>query len=262
MFEPTIFKLGRAFGIRHDALPKYGDFLNSISLPALNEKQDWYSGIPADGWPMLRNNFCGNCTIACVGHIDQQESVYAGTPAALMTDDEALGQYEALSHFNPMDPKTDTGLYEGDVGRHWLTNGFMVGGVKDQIAGFSDCDVRNLTEVKYAIQLTANSMLGVMLPRICEQKLDLWDVPTNRDDAELIGAHCIPAVGFDRDHWFVVTWGTLVPCTNAWIAKYLLEAHATLSKRWMSAGKAVSPSGVSWDFLVAATRKFSTAIAA
>jgi len=252
------FKLGRAFGARHPALPKMGAFLNAVDLPALNERQDWYSSVAE--WGMLRNDFCGDCTIACVGHMNQQESVYSGRPEYIMTDEEALVQYSDLSGFDPMKPETDTGLYEGVVGKHWLDSGFTCGGQLDRIVGFADCDIRNLDEVKYAVQLTGNSMLGIMLPTSAETNLDLWDVPTNPRDALILGAHCVPAVGFDKDHWYVVSWGQLVPVTNAFMAKYLLEAHATLTHRWMTS-KDTTPAGFSWDYLVAASQEFSTAAA-
>jgi len=252
------FKLGRSFGIRHPALPKMGAFLNNVSLPALNEKQDWYSSVASFG--MLGNQICGDCTIACVGHMDQQESIYAGLPTYIMTDQEAIDQYSALSGYNPADPSTDTGLYEGVVGKHWLDGGFICGGQVDRIVGFADCDVRDLDEVKYAVQLTGNAMLGVMLPLSAETNLDLWDVPTNPADAALLGGHCVPAMGFDKDYWYVVSWGRLIPVTNAFMAKYLLEAHVTLTHRWMTSAN-TTPAGFSWDFLVAASQEFSTAAA-
>jgi hypothetical protein len=229
--------------------------LQSVDLPDLPQSQDWYSSVAEFG--MLRNDICGCCVIAGIGHMTQQESIYAEVPAALMTDEEAESQYATLSGYNPMDPSTDVGLYEGDAGRHWMTLGFTVGGSLDKIVGFADCDVRELDEVKYSVLLTGNAMLGIMLPRAAEERLDLWDVPTNRDDAELIGAHCVPVMGWDKDHWYVVSWGQLVPCTNAFIAKYLLEAHVTLTHRWMNA-KGTTPAGFEWDYLVAASRQFST----
>lgn len=254
MLLPTRFKLGRAFGIRHPVLPRMSAFLQTVDLPALPIKQDWYSSVAS--WGMLRNDVEGDCTIACVGHMAQQESIYAEVPAEIMTDEEAESQYMALSGYDPARPETDTGLYEGDVGKHWLKQGFTVGGKLDQIVGFADCDIRDDDELKYSILLTGNAMLGIMLPRKAELDLSLWDVPTNPDDAELIGGHCIPVMGWDQDHYFAVSWGQLVPVTKAFLWKYLLETHATLTHRWMNA-KGTTPAGVSWDFLVAASRRFS-----
>jgi hypothetical protein len=191
--------------------------------------------------------------------MDQQETVYTGVPAAFMTDDEAEAGYRSMNPaYDATNPATDTGLYEGDVGKHWMTQGFMVGGTIDKIAGFADCDIRDADELKYSVLLTGNAMLGLMIPRKAEEDLSLWDVPTNRDDAELIGAHCIPVMGWDADHWFAVSWGTLVPMTTEFLKKYLLETHVTLTRRWMNA-KETTPAGFSWDFLVGASARFSHA---
>lgn len=226
----------------------------SVSLPSLPAKQDWYSSIA--GWDMLGNDVAGDCTIAGVGHMAQQESIYAEVPAALMTTEEALGQYSKLSGWDPSKPESDTGLYEGDVGHHWMTDGFVIGGQTDKIVGFADCDIRSLNEILYGVLLTGNSMIALMLPRIAELRLDLWDVPTNPDDAQLVAGHCVPVVGFDRSYWYCVSWGTLVPMTIPFAKKYLLEAHVTLSKRWLNA-KNLTPAGFSWDYLVQASKQLS-----
>ena len=170
---------------------------------------------------------------------------------------EPVRRHERL----PRDPTTDTGLYEGDVGRHWVNQGFIVGGSIDKIVGFADCDIRGLDEVRYSVLLTGNAMLGLMLPRIAEERLDLWDVPTNSDDAQIIGGHCVPVMGWDADHWFAVSWGQVVPMTLPLVRKYMLEAHVTLSPRWIN-GNGTTRAGVSWDGLVAATREFSARAAA
>jgi hypothetical protein len=151
-----------------------------------------------------------------------------------------------------------TGLKEGDVGRHWLNNGFTVAGVLDKIVGFADCDVSNLHELKYAILLTGQ-YLGWDLP-MCAETNPVWDLPQTAEDAKPVVGHATAAVGWDPDYLYIATWASLTPVTWPFVRKYLSEVHVTVSRRWINT-KGTTPAGFDWDYLVAATRRFSTAVA-
>jgi hypothetical protein len=99
-----------------------------------------------------------------------------------------------------------TGLYEGDVGRHWVNNGFTVAGELDKIVGFADCDTTNLDELKYSILLTGNAYLGWDLP-MCAETDPVWDLPQTPEDAKPICGHATAAVGWDPDYLFIVNLG-------------------------------------------------------
>lgn len=228
-------------------------FLKTVALPTLPLKQDWYSSIAA--WPMCDNDRIGCCTIASVSHMIQQESLYAGGSELLMSDAEIVAGYSAVSGYVAGKPETDHGAYEGDVGQHWLKQGFTCGGHVDQIVGFGDLNPHNFEELKYAILLTGNCLLGFNLPA-CAEENRVWDLPRTPDDARLVGGHAVPAVGWDQSYLYVVSWGQLVPVTWAFYSGYVDEAHFTLSRRWLNA-KGTTPSGCSWDGLVAASQQFA-----
>lgn len=251
----SIHKLGRVRGHRKYGLPHMGAFLRSVQLPALPAAQDWYSSISS--WGELLNNSLSDCTIATVGHIVLQESTYASTAPLLMTDAEALAGYEAATGYNPTDPSTDQGAYEGDIGAHWLHQGFQCGGEIDKIVGFADVDVRNLADVKYSIFLTGNAFLGVSLPA-CAESGSTWEMPTTTAGAKILGGHAIPAVGYDENWIYVVSWGQLIPVSWAFFQAYCDEVHVTLSHRWQHS-TGLTPAGFDWSTLIAATRTFSSA---
>lgn len=246
------YKLGRAAGHRHPQLPRMAAFLLTVDLPKLPIAQDWYSSVAE--WPSLLNSEIGDCTIASIGHMIQQESIYADTPDLIMTDAEALAAYEAVSGYDPTKPETDVGAYEGDVGAHWLKAGFQCGGQLDQIVGFADLNPQNIDELKYSILLTGNAFLGFELPACAEQDT-VWDLPQTPAEAVMLGGHAVPAVGWDADHLYVVSWGQLYPVTWAFYKTYIDEVHTTLSHRWMSS-RGTSPAGFDWNWLVSASNAF------
>jgi hypothetical protein len=203
---------------------------------------------------MLLNSEISDCTIASVGHMVQQESVYADTPDLIMSDAEALAAYSAVTGYDPARPETDLGAYEGDIGQYWLKTGFHCGGQLDQIVGFADLNAQNLDELKYSILLSGNAFLGFNLPA-CAEEDPVWDLPTTADGAVSVGGHAVPAVGWDSRGIYVVSWGQLIPVTWAFYMKYVDEAHTTLSHRWLHS-TGLTPSGFDWSWLVAASKRF------
>lgn len=250
------YKLGRVPGNRHPDLPRMAAFLKTVALPPLPPKQDWYSSI-AD-WGVELNNSIGCCTIASVSHMIQQESLYASNDMIHMSDAEVVAGYSAVSGYVPGKPETDRGAYEGAVGQHWLTQGFMCGGQLDRIVGFADINPHDLEELKLSILLTGNCLLGFNLPACAEVK-PVWDLPQNPDEARLVGGHAVPAVGWDQCYLYVVSWGRIYPCAWAFYNEYVDEGHVTLSRRWMNS-KGTTPAGISWDYLVSASRQFAHGI--
>lgn len=246
------YKLGRVAGYRHPRLPRMAAFLRTVYLPQLQTAQNWYGSVASFG--MLLNDQIGDCTIASAGHMIQQESVYADTPALIMADPEALAGYEAVSGYQPGKPETDVGAYEGDVGKHWLTTGFQCGGQLDKIVGFADLNPQNLDELKYSILLTGNALLGFRLPACAEEESE-WDLPKTKADGTIVGGHAVPAVGWDASCLYVVSWGKIIPVTWAFYKAYVDEAHTTLSHRWMNSS-GTSPAGFDWSWLVGASQSF------
>lgn len=244
--------LGRIVGRRRPALPRMAAFLNSVTLPPLPEKQNWYSSVAS--WPMLMNDTLSDCVAASVGHMIQQESIYADSPDLIMSDAEAVAAYQAVSSYVPGKPETDEGAYEGDAGHHWLTDGFVCGGVLDKLAGFADCNPRDVAQLKYSILLTGNALLGFNLPA-CAETSSVWELPRTADEAKSVGGHAVPAVGWDKDYLYVVSWGGLVPVSWPFFHEYIDEVHTTLSRRWLCT-KGLTPTGVCWNDLVAASKAF------
>lgn len=207
---------------------------------------DWTKAV--DSWGALANDQIGDCTAAAAYHLIQAwraNNFSKWQP----TDADAIALYSATSGY----PQTDEGAVESEVLKYWSTTGVPGDGITDTIA-FCRLFEKNLDELRLSIEYFGGVYLGVALP-LSAQGQAVWDVappgtPADQTAAGSWGGHAICAVAYDETSFTVVTWGALMKVTPAFMAAYLDEAYAVVSKEWLDVA-GITPPGLSWPQLQA-----------
>jgi hypothetical protein len=207
----------------------------AAGLPPAPPSVDWTKGTTA--WGMMLNDQLGCCTIAGLGHAIQTWENNSGEPCSV-NDTDILQGYENFDHYNPQDPSTDQGGIELDVLTDFKKQGFAGA----TLSSFVAVNVKNLAEVRQAIDLFGGVYIGVELP-LSAQGQTTWDVVSPSSYANQAGSwggHCVWVPKYDATSFTCITWGAPLPITVAFWEAYVDEAYALLSPQWI---EAIPPAG-------------------
>ena len=231
-------RLGKAQPRHDDRTLRLSRYLTSdlVAPPRI----DWAA--PVKSWPMLRNDELGDCTAAAAGHLIHAWSANNGAPVVL-SDQQVVDAYSAITGYDPSDPSTDQGAVELDVLNYWKRTG--IAGHK--IAGYVALSPRNREHIALSIDLLGGCYLGVALP-VSAQTQEVWDVPEGGavgDGAPASwGLHAVPALNYGPAGITIVTWGQLKTLTWSFFDAYVDEAYGVLSAAdWAQGGTKTAPSG-------------------
>jgi hypothetical protein len=166
----------------------------------------------------------------------------------VLSDEQVLAAYRHFAGDN-----LEAGAHMLDVLNHWRRRG--IGDHK--VAGFAQLDLKNLDHVKEAVWLFGNCYVGLALPDHIAHAPDPrklpWAISRHHANGEfapnLHNGHCVPIVGYDPAHFYIVTWGALIPMTWDFCATYMDEAYAVLSRDWISRKSGEAPSGFDLEAL-------------
>ena len=195
---------------------------------------------------MLANDQIGCCTISGFYHLrmNMQAVANAGTPL-VVTDQEVISDYSAITGYNPNDPSTDNGANCIDV-LNWYRQ-------KGTIAGYVALDQGNIEQIKIGTFLFGGAYIGFNVPQSMVDQLNNgqdpdWSYsPSDKASGE---GHCVTPVGYGRDGLAVISWGKVYRTSwdfwNAWVD----EAYSIVSKDWIKAS-GVSPTGLDLNGLLA-----------
>lgn len=241
-------RLGRVIAPANPNVPTFKAVLPNREPP--KEESNWWAGVPA--WLMGENDALGTCVVANAANALLAESTYTGAPKA-MSNDEVVATYSMVGGYKPGEPATDNGLVIETFLTYWVNNGITVSGTLNKLSAFASVDVKDLDEVKSAIDTLGGLTLGVNLPISAQAQTYLW-MPTNDGDNSVPnswGAHCVRVIGYDPYGVYAITWGTRVKILWEFWRQYVSEAHATLDPAFMTAtGR--SPADIPWAQLQAA----------
>jgi len=107
---------------------------------------------------------------------------------------------------------------------------------------------REVVASYYAITGGADgsSYVGFALPEFALRPGARWEVCSGRPNEK--NGHCVPAVGYDAERLYVVTWGRLKPVSWDFYKAYMDEAYVVLNRDWLSKGR-TAPSGFNFRAL-------------
>lgn len=230
-----MIKLGRK-AIKTDSRTlKLSRYLEA-GLPPAPPSRDWTKG--RTDWGMMKNDELGDCTIAGIGHAVQVWSLNSVGLEITPTDDTVLSYYEKWDGYVQGDLSTDQGGIELDVLTGWKRDTFD----GHALLAFADPDVKNLAEIRQAINMFGGVYIGMEVPNfiMADEPPANWDIVA--DDGGIDGGHAVFCCGYDENTISFISWGKVYRMTNAYWAKYVDESHALLSPLWINS-KTGAPSG-------------------
>lgn len=222
------------FGYIHrfdNAKLKFGTYLGATLTPPPPVWMDPLDAVSVD-FDMDGNDEVGDCTAASVDHeLVVVSSLNAGTYKTAGKS----GTIEFYSAYTGYDPgktdkednnPTDTGASLTDASK-----AAQVLGIQGQkLDSYLDLDFNNSQHIRQAIYLFGTCPFGVKLPKSAMDGFDAGKEWSNITDTDILGGHAIPAIAYDADGVWFVTWGKIVKATWKWVQKYGMEAQARLYK--------------------------------
>jgi len=235
---PNTFKLGKHPPVVDRRTLRFGAYL-APSLPPPPASVDFYSKVAT--WPMYLNDQYGDCTCAAAGHLIQNWTANAGTEVT-PPDATVLSFYE---HFVGTPPPPDAGCDMLSVLKYWRSSGLD----QHTVQAFTSLQLADHTQAQTAMYLLGGIYIGVALPDFTT-KGDMLSVPWVVPAGGPVGAaapnqnngHCIPAVGYDAEQLWIVTWGELKAMSWGFYDAYADESYAVVSSDFIEQA-GVSPDG-------------------
>ncbi|MDE2469901.1 MAG: hypothetical protein KGL35_14460 [Bradyrhizobium sp.] len=222
---------------------KLAKYLAPAQLPTPPASTNWRAKKP--GWDMLGNDRAGDCTIACVGHLDEVWAANNGDVQLGYTDQQALAEYAAATGYDPNTGANDNGAAIIDILNRWR----QVGIFGNKLGAYASVTMHDHAEVATAIWLFGGVDAGVQLP-LAWQGTKLWTTPSHRLrfwqrwqwQPGSWGGHCVSIVDYDAQWLYAVSWGQVVQISwDAWDT-FFIEAYACLDSLWTD-GTKPAPSG-------------------
>ncbi len=219
------------------ALPQFPAGLNqyhsyvkpTAKLPKAPPSLDTYTKIKR--WPLDGNAYYGDCTMAAAAHAIHLWNVITHESNPVPLTSEVVREYRKFA-------KTpQAGLIEANVLKTWHRGGLW----GHRILGYTPINVHNIAMIKQAAYLYGLVYVGVQLTKSAEKQYKQrkpWALVRDWKTEIPLGGHAIPIVGYDRDCFYVVTWGVVQKMTFEWWHTYGEEAWAIFPQQLKEAGGA------------------------
>jgi len=222
---PGTYKLGKHPPVVDHRTLRFGTYLTA-ALPPPPASVTYYQKVPT--WPMYYNDQYGDCTCAAAGHMIQNWTANAATEVT-PPDETVLKFYE---HFVGTPPPPDTGCNMLSVLKYWRKTGVD----SHKVTAFASLELQNHAQAQSAVDLLGGIYIGVALPDFAVQGDMLtvpWVVPPGGPVGDAApnqqNGHCIPAVGYDADQLWIVTWGSLKSMSWGFYDAYADESYAIVT---------------------------------
>ena len=198
-------------------------------------------GTKVPTWPMYYNDQYGDCTCAAAGHMIQNWTANAAAEVTVPPD-SVLSFYE---HFVGTPPPPDRGCNMLSVLKYWRRDGLG----DHKVLAFTTLELQNQEQAQSATWLFGSVYIGVSLPDFATTGDMLavpWVVPSGGPVGNAApnpsNGHCIPAVAYDAENLYVVTWGEIKPMSWGFYNAYADEAYAVISQDFIEAN-GLNPAG-------------------
>jgi hypothetical protein len=232
------YLLGKNRPVIDDRTLRFATYLKP-ALPSPPTAVEYGDKVPA--WPMYYNDQYGDCTCAAAGHMIQNWTANASTEVTV-PDQSVLSFYE---HFVGTPPPPDAGCNMLQVLRYWRKAGVSA----HKVLAFASIDLKNQVQAQNAVWLFGSIYIGVALPDFATQG-DMLTVPWVVPPGGPVGnaapnpnnGHCIPAVAYDANNLWIVTWGELKSMSWDFYNAYADESFAVISQDFIEAN-GLNPAG-------------------
>jgi len=226
---------------------KLGNYVDLSKLPT--PPAEFGHGFALSDWGMLGNDNAGDCVFAGAAH----ETMLWRKEAHLyyhFDDKGVLGDYSALTGFNPADPNTDNGADMQQAAEYRRTTGIVDSlGWRHRVVAYMSLQVGNLSELYTAMYLFDSVGVGIRFPSSAMDQFNAGQPWSVVPGSPIEGGHYIPAVGRQGGMIQTVTWGKLQLMTPEFYTAMCDEVIVYLTVENLLAGN--TPEGFSLPTLLA-----------
>lgn len=195
-------------------------------------------------WGMLGNDNYGDCVFAGSAHEHELWTLLGGHEVEFSTE-SVLGDYSAVTGFDPNDPSTDQGTDMHVAMSYRRKTGIAdAAGTRHKIGGYCSLEPGNYTQLLQALSIFDAVAIGIEVPTSAMDQFRAgkpWSVVAR---TSIEGGHYIPCVARPGQLMLdVVTWGKVQGMTQGFYHKYCDEVYGLFSVETLQNGK--SPEGFS-----------------
>ena len=242
------FKLGKKPARPGAVQLKFGSYTNAAALQPPPAVFGHDALIGARDWGMLANDRYGDCVWAGAAHETMLLAHEAGA-VVTFTDADVLGDYAAVTGFDPKIPESDQGTdLQQAAGYRRVTGIVDARGIRHKIAAYLALEPGNIEHLYQAAYLFGAVGIGLQLPSSALTQSEHGQAWTVVAGAPIEGGHYVPLVGRQADGLHVVSWGAIQVMSGAFLQEYCDEAVAYVSQECLVDRK--SPEGFSYDDLI------------
>lgn len=190
-------------------------------------------------WGMLGNDEYGDCVCAGAGHETILWNAEANNNVVIDTP-EALLMYHDVTGFNEDDPDTDQGTDMESAAKWRRKTGILdTNSKRHKIGAYLDIQVGNKPELKQAIYLFSAIGIGINFPASAMKQFNAGKPWTVVKGSSIEGGHYVPAVGYDAEYVYVITWGKVQKMSWDFFVEYNDESIAYLTEEFLRSGKSL-----------------------
>lgn len=197
--------------------------------------------IGAKGWGMMGNDQYGDCVFAGAAHetmLWNKEAMHS----ASFSEASVLGDYAAVTGFNPSDPSTDQGTDMAAAASYRRKVGVAdAASNRHQVAAYLALTPGDLHEHFLAIYLFGAVGIGIEFPASAMDQFNHGKPWTHVSRSRIEGGHYVPLVARRHGHLTCVTWGQTQEMTDGFFHYYNDESLAYVSLEALTSDR--SPEG-------------------
>jgi hypothetical protein len=206
---------------------KFAEFAASISLP--NVPARFGHGKAFSDWKMLGNDRYGDCVWAGAAHEHMLFNKVIQHTEVPFDDQSVLGDYSAVTGFDPNDPSSDKGTNVHDALSYRRHTGIAdSNGSRHMIGAYVSLDPKNWDHLEQAAFIFGAVGIGFQFPQSAMDQFnnnEPWDVVPG---SPIEGGHYVCVVGSvdSPTQATAITWGRRQPFTKAFYEQYNDESWA------------------------------------
>jgi hypothetical protein len=200
---------------------KFSQFAAGISLP--NVPSRFGHGTAYSDWKMLGNDRYGDCVWAGAAHEHMLFNKVIQHQDVPFDDQCVLGDYSAVTGFDPNDVNTDQGTNVHDALSYRRKTGIAdSNGARHLIGAYVSLDPKNWDHLEQASYIFGAVGIGFEFPASAMDQFnngEPWDVVPG---SPIEGGHYVPVVGSvdSPNQATAITWGKRQPFTRAFYEQY------------------------------------------
>lgn len=185
---------------------------------------------------MLGNDAYGDCVFAGAAH---ETMLWNATQARTVTftDRSVLGDYSAVTGFDPRDPASDQGTVVHDALNYRRHTGIAdAHGDRHKLGAYVSLEPGNWHELLEALEVFEAVGIGFLFPSYAMEQFNAGLRWSYRPGGKIEGGHYVPVIG--RPHVATittVTWGQKQDMTRAFYHAFCDESWGLLSEEMLGA---------------------------